>query len=320
LQSISERLSLDSIVAALQILAEARSRMRGVSHGRLVAELALVRVARLEDLTDLNDLVQRLSSLETGASLSHSSSAASTQKKLTITDAKPGLEVTATKLVEPVAEEPTGRGSRSRRQISSPPAAVETKSLKEEAGASVEATEPSESAAGGLVTEPVSSESAQHQGGDASERRDQAGATPIPPTQEGDSRPLELSVVRQRWEELVKKVGANLGWRLGQAEAIAVEAPDVLVIAAKPGYNSIADPCGSDEAREKIAHCLQRILHRPMTVRYERSTEPAHSGPLTTSADARRPEALASDPMVQKVVELFEARPMHLEFDDTDGS
>ena len=35
----------------------------------------------------------------------------------------------------------------------------------------------------------------------------------------------------------------------------------------------------------------------------------------------RRPELLAADPMVQKIVELFEARPLHLEYhDDHDSS
>ena len=123
--------------------------------------------------------------------------------------------------------------------------------------------------------------------------------------------------MRQLWPDLVKKVGAKLGMRLVAAEAIGVEEPDVLVIAAKPGYNSLADPCGTDEAREKIEQCLQRLLRRPVTVRYQRSAapEPSSSRPARP-AEARRPELLAADPMVQKVVELFEARPLHLEYDD----
>ena len=47
------RWPLDSILAALQILAEARGRLRGSPHGRLLVELALCRVARLEDLAEL---------------------------------------------------------------------------------------------------------------------------------------------------------------------------------------------------------------------------------------------------------------------------
>ena len=69
LQSIVDRWSTDAILAALQILAEARARMRGVSHGRLLAELALIRVSRLENFTDLGEMIQRLAALESGAAL-----------------------------------------------------------------------------------------------------------------------------------------------------------------------------------------------------------------------------------------------------------
>jgi DNA polymerase-3 subunit gamma/tau len=60
LKAIAETLSLDTILAALQIFAEARARLRGTPHGRLVVELALCRVARLEDLVELGELVERL--------------------------------------------------------------------------------------------------------------------------------------------------------------------------------------------------------------------------------------------------------------------
>jgi len=147
-----------------------------------------------------------------------------------------------------------------------------------------------------------------------------AGRDAVPsstqPAHRDEPAALELSRVRQVWEELVKKVGPDLGWRLTQAEAIGVEGPDVLVIAAKPGYNSVADLCGSDDAREKIEHCLQRLLHHHVTVRYEQSSEESPAAGAGIAADSRRPERLAADPMIQKVVELFEARPLHLDYDD----
>src|SRR5262249_26685381 len=58
--------SLDSIQAALQIFSECRARMRGSLHSRFLLELALVRVARLEDLAELASLVDRLDALESG--------------------------------------------------------------------------------------------------------------------------------------------------------------------------------------------------------------------------------------------------------------
>jgi len=60
------RLGMQTILCALQILAEAKYRMRGSVHGRLLAELALVRLATLEDIDALGDL---LLALQAGTSL-----------------------------------------------------------------------------------------------------------------------------------------------------------------------------------------------------------------------------------------------------------
>jgi hypothetical protein len=63
---------------------------------------------------------------------------------------------------------------------------------------------------------------------------------------------------------------------------------------------------------------LQKLIHRPVKVRFERTSGPDASSPETKPANSRRPDALMADPMVQKVVELFEARTLQLEYDDTD--
>jgi DNA polymerase-3 subunit gamma/tau len=54
------RLSLDTILAGLDILAQTKARMRGSSHGRVLLEMALVRLGRLDDLVALSQLAQWL--------------------------------------------------------------------------------------------------------------------------------------------------------------------------------------------------------------------------------------------------------------------
>ena len=54
------RWGLQTIVAAMQIMAETKSRMQRVTFGRALAELALIRVSMLEDLDRLDDLVAKL--------------------------------------------------------------------------------------------------------------------------------------------------------------------------------------------------------------------------------------------------------------------
>jgi DNA polymerase-3 subunit gamma/tau len=53
-------LKLDTILAGLDILAAAKARMRGSGHGRVLLEMALVRLGRLDDLVALSQLAQWL--------------------------------------------------------------------------------------------------------------------------------------------------------------------------------------------------------------------------------------------------------------------
>lgn len=67
----AKSLSLDSILAGLEVLNSARFRLRSTSHGRLIVEMALVRLARLPDLTPIDQLTQMLNK-EAGAAGSRS--------------------------------------------------------------------------------------------------------------------------------------------------------------------------------------------------------------------------------------------------------
>ncbi|MGZ3301539.1 MAG: DNA polymerase III subunit gamma/tau [Isosphaeraceae bacterium] len=319
LQSIVDRWSIDAILAALQILAEARSRMRSVSHTRLLAELALVRVARLENLSDLSNMVQRLTAIESSSPVSHKTEAHGTKKKLTSLDPQSTEAMAAAEPPRVLRGAPARSGTRE--QAVDPAPAIAD--LAE--GTGVEAAiKPGPAMESSLESRVVTSSSAQAGSPAKVIPASRPPAEGVPAAHEagpGAELPaLEPAAIRQIWPELVKKVGSPLSMRLAVTEAISVEEPDVLVIAAKPGYNSLADFCGTDEAREKIAHCLQRLLRRPVTVRYDRSLEPAQGSAHEPFSEPRRPEILAADPMVQKVVELFEARPLHLEYDDDPNS
>jgi len=124
-------------------------------------------------------------------------------------------------------------------------------------------------------------------------------------------------MVQKAWPELVKAVKGPLGWRLSaHLDPITVVPPDILVIAPKPGYNSEADAYGTPEVLENLKQALQGLIHRTLTIRYERS---ATRGPVASesrASESRRADALTADPMVQKVVELFEARTVQLDYDD----
>jgi DNA polymerase-3 subunit gamma/tau len=60
----SKRTSLHTLLAAADILAELKGRLRGSEHGRLLMDLALVRIGHLEELTAIGELIDRLASAE----------------------------------------------------------------------------------------------------------------------------------------------------------------------------------------------------------------------------------------------------------------
>jgi DNA polymerase-3 subunit gamma/tau len=61
-ESHAKAWGLSTIMAALQILSETRTQMKFVTYGRVLAELALVRISLLENLEELQQVVKALMS------------------------------------------------------------------------------------------------------------------------------------------------------------------------------------------------------------------------------------------------------------------
>jgi DNA polymerase-3 subunit gamma/tau len=60
LEALAQNWGMDSILAAMQIMAETKARMKGNPQGRLLAELGLARVTRLDRLSELSDVIARI--------------------------------------------------------------------------------------------------------------------------------------------------------------------------------------------------------------------------------------------------------------------
>jgi DNA polymerase-3 subunit gamma/tau len=241
LQAVNERWPLESVLAALQILDQTRAGLRGSTHGRLKVELALTRVARLENLSTLSEVITRLAALEADGTGSPSPSGGNKIKKK--------LEQGSPSSVAPTPSSPT-------------------------ASPTAEAIESS-------VSQPLPS----------------------------------LDAMVQAWPEVIKKVGAALGVGLSQVIPTAILGPNILVIGLSARYNWVAEKCDTPEGRSKLEQVLLKVLNRRLTVRFERAPE----DPATTQASSPSPsrrDGLDGDPMVKKVVELFEARPFSLEFEE----
>jgi DNA polymerase-3 subunit gamma/tau len=281
----------------------------------LLVELALVRVARLENLTELSNLVERLAAVESGNLTPPRVVGQNIKKKLSPVDFPVVHEAGQRELVQAPPRKLELPDSRQALDDSSAPS--ERREQRAEGMPPRASQEPAPGASGLADLNELEAKNAAAPPPLASAGLSQPSEmTSLEPTERGELPPLELEAVRKVWPELVKKVGATLGMKLVSTEAVRVDGSDVLVIAAKPGYNSLADACGSDDARAKVEQALGRLLQRHVSIRYERSAASDQPNLRSSHPEPRTAELLAQDSLVQRIVELFEARQIHLEYED----
>ncbi len=266
LQKLIERLPIDAILAALQIVDQHRSRLRGSLHGRLLVEMALVRLARLEDFETLDAVLHQLASIEDGTPVSRRPESDSAKKKGNRAEIE-GERSTASERSVSASGNPTGSS------------AVET-----------------------------SSESAGSNG--------PARAGVDPKATEPDGQPagdLDLESIRKHWPQAVARLPLKFHWRISQVEPVELAGPDLLFVSPRPGYTG-AESVFSAETSEALASVLQRWSRRPIQVRFRASGSGEGSAKLVED-EPRRADAITSDPLVQKVIELFEARPVQVDYE-----
>lgn len=82
----AQKWGLQTIISAMQILADTKARMQRVTYGRALAELGLVRVAMLENMHSLDGLIEQLKTAEMPSALPNPSSTSDEKKKHDLAD------------------------------------------------------------------------------------------------------------------------------------------------------------------------------------------------------------------------------------------
>jgi DNA polymerase-3 subunit gamma/tau len=151
--------------------------------------------------------------------------------------------------------------------------------------------------------------------------RDDAAVTPAPlgpppsvavkPTGDG---PLPFEAIQEAWPRVLETLGTPLSTSLGKLQPLAISGPDLLAIEVPAGYNWAADACEGTEARGRIEAALRSVLGRPVTFQLNRP--PQAEAPATASAAAERRDEVANEPIVRKLVELFDARVVRIDADE----
>ena len=104
---------------------------------------------------------------------------------------------------------------------------------------------------------------------------------------------------------------------------LAFDPPNHLVARLPAGYTGSATDCAIPEAKSKIEKALTSLLGQIVTFTVEagsgeQTTDTTNVEPATPTT--RRRDEIEGDPMVRKVLELFEARLLHLDTEDEPGA
>ncbi len=126
LQKQAETWGLQTIVAAMQILSDTKGRMQRVTYGRALAELALVRIAMLEDLTSISGLIDKLRSGEPISAIQPVASPPAAEKKNDVAGSANEVET-----ADVVVEIPTASVEQSLAPVETPIAAVSEKMVSD---------------------------------------------------------------------------------------------------------------------------------------------------------------------------------------------
>ena len=299
---------LDTTLAALQIASDTRGKLRGSVHGRLIAEMALVRIARLERLAALSDLIAHLSlgePLDPARHLDSNPSQADAElppklvapdrtqaRAATNTDDSPGGDL-AEKKKSPAIADPVPRDHADAETTHDDPAGTAT------------------------PHHPSSSRNAEE---------DDPDGEPVAPP------PWDERRLQDAWHEALEELTARERRAFLSARVHATSGPEQVHLILPVTYNPDVGPAESDPIVERLAARMTNRLGRavrlvPMVddqVESDRSEtdRSRRRNPRTGGASQRDPttEVLGDDPFVRRLIEVFEARQVLVEPNDDESS
>jgi DNA polymerase-3 subunit gamma/tau len=290
-------LTLDTLLAGLDILATTRAGLRGSAHGRTLVEMALVRLGRLDQLVSLAQLSQWLTQQKLDGSRPPSGNGP-------VRVAPPeGVKKNSPPHPQPLS--PEGRGGPDSPLSSQGRGGPDSPLSPERRGG------------------PDSPLSPERRGGPDSplspERRG-VGGEGAPP----GPVPLTAETLPQVWAQTLATlassglVGATLVKDLEKGGIPAISGPNSLVLRFPAVYNQAQEHCQDPERLRRVEDILRKATGRPWLLRVERALEASRelkpgapgTGTPEQSEEACPPrrnprEEAEKVPLVKRVMEVF---------------
>jgi DNA polymerase-3 subunit gamma/tau len=278
LKEVGGRIGLETLLAIVQVLDHAISRMRYSTHVRTLLEVALVRICKLGSLDDLADLVAQLRQGEMGTSSASIS--------------KPGRSKVAAPAAEPPAEKKT-KPAADVDATSTNAAAQSTSSTTEQSQLSVAQSSPSQPSAEPNPVSPVSVDSVAADSESA----------------------LTAESVAMIWKEALASLGDMTADFARHAERVVLAAPNRVVASFGAGHILHKESCERPERRAKLEAAMSQLAGRTIRVDFELSSgsESPDAKPQPIVSTRQRWREREKHPLVRRAIEMFDAEVVRVE-------
>lgn len=288
LESLSRDWGLESILAAMQILAETRAKMKGNPQGRLLAELGLARVTRLDRLADLADIVARI---KTGGAPTVSPSRPSGNTGTSVTTQR--ISAAPSRSAPAATPSDNSRGPVSARQ-------AET----------VVSITPPRSEPVVAVTEALSENDRDDPpptGSVPSGSGTKASAASVAPND-----PAMLEKIHHRWNEFVGKLGLRYGTVIASYPPVGFSGHDEMRCRVPLSFDKLVESLPLSADGEKIRKASAEAFGQPLKLKIEVSADAKSTVRNDGDVDSRW-AALEETPIIQHFVNLMQARRFWIE-------
>lgn len=273
-KELANRWGIHRLLAGMQILDHALSRIRAVTYDRVLAELALVRLSRLDELVHLGRLLEQL---------------------------KGGGETAGWQTPSPLGGEPKG---------GPPPVGKDPRSAvigrHPMGGSAVRGNSPGIDVAKAEIEDKRAAiygtapkTIAQQTASNATENRPLAHGMWSQETAAGF------------WKQAYEKVGGLAADHARMYHHLTVVGTDKLVVSFRKDRDFSRAYCARPGVREKFEKALSEVVGRPVELEFVLSEEgalEATGGPAVTTE--RLLFDVLQEPMIRKTVEIFGARPV----------
>jgi DNA polymerase III subunit gamma/tau len=293
---------LQTITAALEILAATKARMQRVNYDRALLELAIIRLSLLEDLDNIAALLAGADGGSAGG-----------QRPAPV----PRSGTSRTTLSGGTS------GSRSPGPRNAVETSLSTQPAFESASAPALPAATAPAAASGIVAPRAPAHQAPCDDDDAQQEGLNGGVSgDTPAAQSQRIVPFGAASINEFWSEVLAQAPDRLTAHLGKAEKAAISGPNALELLFPHSYVLSRQFCERPETLGRVAELASRVAGREIQVRVLASDaggQPLAARPPVSPSEPpnrRKKAQLSSDPFVQQALDIFggtliDAREIH---------